>query len=60
VDDPIKHRPYSLIMDASTGRGDINGFLGTMLYQTDEEREERAIASASRQLMKHERITYHF
>ncbi len=41
-------------MDASTGTSEINGGLGTMLCQTDEG-EERVIAYASRQLLKHER-----
>jgi hypothetical protein len=55
VDYPRKHRPYSLIVDASTGTGEINGGLGTMFYQTNEDCEERVIAYASRQLLKHEK-----
>jgi hypothetical protein len=31
-----------------------------MLCQTDEEGEEKAIAYANRQLLKHEKITHHF
>jgi hypothetical protein len=42
-------------VDASTGTGEINGGLGAMLCQTDKEGEERVIAYASRQLLKHER-----
>ncbi len=34
-------RPYSLIVDASTGTGNVNDGLGAMLCQTDEEGEER-------------------
>jgi hypothetical protein len=42
VSEPIinflrKCRLYSLIVDASTGTGEINGGLGAMLCQTDEE-----------------------
>ena len=55
VDYPRKHRPYSLIVDASTGTGEINGGLGAMLCQTDEDGEEKVIAYASRQLLKHEK-----
>ncbi len=53
VDYPRKHRPYSLIVDPSTGTGEINGGLGAMLCQTDEDGEETVIAYASRQLLKH-------
>ena len=60
VEYPRKHRTYSLIVDASTVTGEINGGLGAMLCQTDEEGEERVIAYASRQLLKHETITHHF
>jgi hypothetical protein len=36
MDYPRKHKPYSLIVDASTGRGEIIGGLSAMLCQTDE------------------------
>jgi hypothetical protein len=55
VDYPRKHRPYSVFVDASTGTSEINGGLEAMLCQTDEDGEERVIAYASRQLLKHER-----
>jgi hypothetical protein len=55
IDYPRKHRPFSLIVDASTGTGDINGGLGAMLCQTDEEGKERVIAYKSRQLLKQEK-----
>ena len=55
VDYTRKHMPHSLIVDASTGTGEINGGLGAMLCQTDEDGEERVIAYASRQLLKHEK-----
>jgi hypothetical protein len=35
-------------VDASTGTGDINGGLGAILCQTDEESEETVIAYSSR------------
>ncbi len=44
-----------LILDASTGTGNVNSGLGAMLCQTDEEGEERVIVYASRKLLKHER-----
>jgi hypothetical protein len=40
-------------MEAATGTGDINVGLGAMLCKTDKEGEERIIAYASRQLLKH-------
>jgi hypothetical protein len=43
-DYPNKHRPYSLISDAFTGRSEINGGLEAILCQTDQEGEERVIA----------------
>jgi hypothetical protein len=43
------HRPYSLTEDASPGTCDINGDLGSILCQTDEEGEERVKAFASKQ-----------
>jgi hypothetical protein len=55
VDYPRKHRPYSLIVDASTGTGKINGGLGAMLCQTDEEGEERVIVNASLQILQHKK-----
>jgi hypothetical protein len=48
-DYPRKHRPYSLVVNASTD--EINGGLRAMLCQRDAEREERLIAYASRQLV---------
>ena len=55
VDYPRKNRPYSLIVDASTGTPEIAGGLGAILTQTDEDGEEKVIAYASRQLLKHEK-----
>jgi hypothetical protein len=60
VDYPRKHRLYLLIEDSLTGTGDINGGLGAMLFQTDEEGEERVIGNASRQLLKHDKNYLHF
>ena len=60
VDYPRKNRPYSLIVDASTGTTEIAGGLGAILSQTDENGEERVIADASRQLLKHEKTTHLF
>jgi hypothetical protein len=51
--------PYSKILGASMGTGEMNDGLGAMFYQTDEEGEERVISYASRQLLKHKRITLH-
>ena len=55
VDYPRKNRPYSLIVDASTGTAEIAGGLGAILTQQDENQDERVIAYASRQLLKHEK-----
>ena len=55
VDYPRKNRPYSLIVDASTGTSEVAGGLGAILTQTDENNDERVIAYASRQLLKHEK-----
>jgi hypothetical protein len=55
VDYPRKHRPYSLIVDASTGTGEINGELGAILCQTVKDGEERGITYPSRQLLKLEK-----
>ena len=41
LDYPRKHRSYLLFLDASTGTGDINGGLEAIIWQTDEEGEER-------------------
>ena len=59
VDYLRRHIPYSKILDVSMGTGEINDGLGAMFYQTDEEGEERVIGYASRQLLKHKRITLH-
>ena len=50
---PRKNRPYSLIVDASTGTSETTGGLGAILTQTDENNEEKVIAYASRLLLKH-------
>ena len=42
-------------MDASTGTAEVAGGLGAILSQTDENVEERVIAYASRQMLKHEK-----
>ena len=55
VDYPRKNRPYSLIVDASTGTSEVTGGLGVILTQTDENNDERVIAYANRQLLKHEK-----
>ena len=52
---PRKHRPYSLIVDASTGGEKSIGGMGAILVQTDEKGKHHAIAYASKQLAKHER-----
>ena len=52
---PRKHRPYSLIVDASTGSDKTIGGMGAILVQTDERGKNHAIAYASKQLAKHER-----
>ena len=52
---PRKHRPYSLIVDASTGGEKSIGGMGAILVQTDERGRNHAIAYASKQLAKHER-----
>ena len=52
---PRKHRPYSLIVDASTGGEKSIGGMGAILVQTDEKGKNHAIAYASKQLAKHER-----
>jgi hypothetical protein len=55
VDYPRKHRACSLIVNASTSTGEINGDLGAMLFQSDEEGEEIVVTYASRQLLEHEK-----
>jgi hypothetical protein len=50
VDYPRTLRPYSLIMEASTGTDEIKGGLVAMRCPKDEEGEERDIAYASRKL----------
>ena len=55
MDYPRKNRPYSLIVDASTGNDKTPGGLGAILCQTDEKGKNRVIAYASRQLIKHEK-----
>ena len=60
VDYPRKNRPYSLIVDASTGTSEIAGGLGAILTQTDENNDEKVIAHASRKLLKHEKTTHPF
>jgi hypothetical protein len=47
-------------VDASARTSEMNGGLGVMICQTDEEGEKRVIAYASRQLLKHEKIILHF
>ena len=52
---PRKNRPYSIIVDACTGNDTTIGGMGAILVQTDEKGTDRAIAYASKQLVKHER-----
>ena len=52
---PRRNRPYSLIVDAATGGEGIEGGMGAILCQTDEQGRMRAIAYASRGLQKHEK-----
>jgi hypothetical protein len=58
VDYLKKPRYYSLILNASTGTGKINGGFGAMLCKTDEEGEERVIVYAGRQLLKHKKCYF--
>ena len=55
VDYPRKNRPYSLMVDASTGNDKTPGGLVAILCQTDEKGKNRVIAYASRQLIRHEK-----
>ena len=55
VDFPRKDRPYSLIVDGATGGEDSRGGMGAILLQTDDRGRHRAIAYASRSLLKHEK-----
>ena len=52
---PRKDRPYSLIVDASTGGEDGPGGMGAILCQQDKQGNHHAIAYASRGLVKHEK-----
>jgi len=52
---PRRNRPYSLIVDASTGGEGIEGGMGAILCQTDEQGKSHVIAYASRGLQKHEK-----
>ena len=56
VDYPRRNHPYSLLVNASTGTSAIPGGLGAILKQRNENREEKAIAYASRQLLKREEL----
>jgi hypothetical protein len=60
VDYPRKDRPFSLIVDASTGTDKIKDGIGAMLCQTDTKGEERVIGYASKQLLKNEKNHTHF
>jgi hypothetical protein len=52
---PRKDRPYSLIVDASTGSADVPGGMGAILCQQDAKGRYHVIAYASRGLAKHEK-----
>ena len=52
---PRKNLPYSLIVDAATGNEKNEGGLGAILCQTDQKGNNKVIAYASRQLLKHEK-----
>ena len=52
---PRRNRPYSLIVDASTGGEGSEGGMGAILCQTDEKGHMCVIAYASRGLQKHEK-----
>ena len=52
---PRKNIPYSLIVDAATGNEKHEGGLGAILCQTDVKGNNKVIAYASRQLLKHEK-----
>jgi hypothetical protein len=54
VDYPRKHRPYSLILDTSTGTSEMNGGLGHALPNRSRGRR-KSNSYASRQLLKHEK-----
>jgi hypothetical protein len=55
VDYTRKNRPYSPIVDPSTGTTEVAGGLGNILTQTDKHGDERLIAYLSTQLLKHEK-----
>ena len=55
VDYPRRNRRYALIVDASTGTDKLEGGLGAILAQIDENNRFRVISYGSRQLVKHEK-----
>jgi hypothetical protein len=52
---PSKNLPYSPIVDAVTGNDKNEGCLGAILCQTNQTGDNKVIAYASRQLLKHEK-----
>jgi hypothetical protein len=57
---PCKNLPYSLIVDAATANDKNEGGLGGIFCQTNQKGDNKVIAYASRQLLKHEKITHHY
>ena len=55
VDYPRKHKPFPLILNASTGTNEIKCDIVRMPCQTDAEGEKKSMPAASRQLLKHEK-----
>jgi hypothetical protein len=51
---PRSDRTYALIVDASTGRDQVEGGMGAIICQIDKNGRFHPISYASKQLIKHE------